>query len=199
MQTDRQQTVLSADHRISSLVLGEWLWVGILTAASPLFTLVLACATPLVAFAALAALNMRLRSAVLLVGSVWLLNQAIGYACLGYPWSFESYAWGIALGGASYLALFVARGTANYLRTTSVMVATGGALLTAFFAFEVILFGVSYILPGGSSAFSWPVVEKVFAINVAALVGLLLLHRAALWVGLIAPARVGQSAPAVWA
>lgn len=199
MRTNRQQTLLSEENRAGAELMGEWVWIGILTAASPLFTVVFTCATPFVAFATLAVMNMRWRTALILMGSVWFINQVAGFGCLGYPWTAGSFEWAVALGGASYIALLSARGMADYLRTTNTVVATAAAFSTAFFAFEAALFGVSYILPGGGSAFRWPVMEKIFAINVAAFLGLLLLHRAALWVGLVTPARIEQSARPVLA
>lgn len=53
----------------------RWLWIGLLTGASVVFSLVFACATP---FATLAALNMKRSDAVALIAVVWLVNQVIG-------------------------------------------------------------------------------------------------------------------------
>jgi hypothetical protein len=55
------------------------LWIALLVAASVAFTLGFACATPLAAFAAIAALSMPRKDALLLIGLVWLANQAIGF------------------------------------------------------------------------------------------------------------------------
>jgi hypothetical protein len=177
-------------YKFGSEATNEWIWIGILTAASPLFTVLFSCATPLAAFATLAALNMRATSAAVLVGFVWFVNQAVGYGCLGYPWTASSLGWGIALGIASYLALFAAQGIAGSLKATGEAVATVGALAAAFIGYQATLFAASYILPGGSAAFTWPVVGKIFAVNAVALLALLILHRLALQVGLLRPAAV---------
>jgi hypothetical protein len=186
-------TQSASSYKFGSQTLNEWMWIGILTAASPLFTVFLACATPFVAFATLAALNMRSRSAAVLIGFVWFVNQAVGYGCLGYPWTAASFGWGIALGGASYVALFTAQRISGSLRAASEAVATAGALISAFVAFKAVIFGVSYILAGTGSAFTWPVVGRTFAVNTLALVALLLLHRMALQVGLLRPMEVENS------
>jgi hypothetical protein len=137
MRTTSQQTLLSRDYQVGSQVVGEWVWIGILTAASPLFTVVFTCATPFVAFATLGVLNMRWRAALILMGSVWFINQVVGFSCLGYPWTAGTFEWGVALGGASYIALLSARGMANYLRTTNTVVATAAVFSTAFVGFKL--------------------------------------------------------------
>jgi hypothetical protein len=177
-------------HKFGSQTMNEWMWIGLVTAASPLFTVVFACATPLAAFATLAALNMRSRSAAILVGFVWFVNQAVGYGCLGYRWTAASLGWGIALGGASYLALFAAQRIFAALRESGEVVSTAGALFSAFIAFKAAIFGVSQIIPGGGSAFTWSVIGKTFAVNTLALLALLILHRLALQSGLLKPAEV---------
>jgi hypothetical protein len=177
-------------YKFGSQTRNEWIWIGILTAASPLFTVVFSCATPLAAFATLAALNMRARSAAVLVGFVWFVNQAVGYGCLGYPWTASSFGWGIALGVASYLALFAAQRISVSIKAAGEAVATAGALVAAFLVYKAALFGASYVLPGGSAAFTWPVVGKIFAVNAIALLALLILHRLALQIGLLRPVAV---------
>src|SRR5215470_851248 len=79
-------------------------WIALLVAASIAFSLGFACATPFAAFAAAAALTMNRRSALLLVGLVWLANQGTGFIVLHYPWRTDSLAWGAGLGIVALLS-----------------------------------------------------------------------------------------------
>jgi hypothetical protein len=87
----------------------RWAWIGLLGGSSIAFSLVFACATPFVALVTLAALNMNRRDALIVSGTVWIANQAVGYGILGYPHTPNSYAWGIAIGIAVFLALLSAQ------------------------------------------------------------------------------------------
>jgi hypothetical protein len=55
-----------------------------------------ACATPLAAFAVVAA-DM-LPQALLVMTAVWIVNQSIGFAALGYPLDASTLLWGFAIG-----------------------------------------------------------------------------------------------------
>jgi hypothetical protein len=61
------------------------LWMAVLTFSSMVFSLGLACATPLAAFGAAAAVTFGRRDALLLSGAVWFVNQCVGYAILWDP------------------------------------------------------------------------------------------------------------------
>ena len=61
------------------------LWIALLVLASAVFSLGFACAVPLAAFAAIAALTLSRRDAFTLVGAVWLTNQIAGFAIHHYP------------------------------------------------------------------------------------------------------------------
>ena len=61
------------------------LWIALLVLASVVFSLGFACAVPLAAFAAIAALTLGKRDAFVLVGAVWLANQIAGFAINHYP------------------------------------------------------------------------------------------------------------------
>jgi len=61
-----------------------------LTFASVLFTLGFACAVPLAAFAAIAAMSFGRREALAAIGAVWLANQAWGFAVMHYPMDRET-------------------------------------------------------------------------------------------------------------
>ena len=92
------------------------LWPSLLVAASLMFSLGLACATPLAAFAAAVALTSSRRDALVLILSVWFTNQFVGFTLLGYPWTASAFAWGVALG--AILPLLCAPAAATILNGT---------------------------------------------------------------------------------
>jgi hypothetical protein len=146
----------------------------------------------LAAFAALAAANMNRRSAGILMGSVWLLNQIVGFTCLGYPRTATTFIWSIALAAASFLALFAAQQVVRNMKTTNYAVGTAAAFIVAFSVLELSMFTVSFFMPGGESDFVWSVFVRIFASNVVALVALSLAHRAATRVELISRFRIEE-------
>lgn len=161
------------------------LWIAIVAFASVLFSLALACATPFAAIATVAGVNMRLRAALSLTAFAWLANQAIGYLVLGYPTTWDSFAWGAAIGIAAILGVVavaaIRRGLPNQI------VATIAGFLAAFCVYELALYAATAVLPSGDGAFSMAVVLEIFWTNALALIGLFALHRLAVTIGLIAP------------
>jgi hypothetical protein len=163
----------------------RWLWILLLTAASVFVTLGMACATPFAALATLGALHMSRRDGLRLIGVAWLADQAIGYGLLGYPRTASSMAWGVALGVAAVLALLAARALADALRAHGAPLAGAAAFAGAFAAYEAGLLAATALLPGGAESFSLPIVAWVLRVNLLSLAGLLILHRLALWIGLV--------------
>src|SRR6516165_11737164 len=82
------------------------LWLGLLVGASVIFSLGLACAVPLAAYAAAAALSLSRRDALLLILLVWAANQLVGFTLLAYPWTASTFAWGATLGIVAVHATF---------------------------------------------------------------------------------------------
>lgn len=79
-------------------------WAAFLVVASTAGSLFFACATPFAAIAAIAALTLPARLALVATMGVWLGNQAVGFLLLGYPFTASSLAWGPVLGGSAILA-----------------------------------------------------------------------------------------------
>jgi hypothetical protein len=131
-----------------------------LTAAVTLFSFALACATPFPALAALAALHLRRSDALALTGIAWVANQAIGYGFLGYPQTWDSFAWGGVIGLSA-------------LAATAVAVVSFTA---AFIAYEAALCGTTAFLPSGPEAFSAPIVMWILRVNALAFVALMLVQ-----------------------
>ena len=163
----------------------RWLWILLLTAASVFVTLGMVCATPFAALATLAALHMSRRDGFRLIGAAWLADQAIGYGLLGYPRTGSSVAWGLVLGLAAVLALLAASALADRLRARGLFVAGAAAFAGAFVAYQGTLFAATAVLSSGAEAFSLPIAGWVLRVNLLSLAGLLILHRLAVWIGLV--------------
>ena len=162
------------------------LWVSLLVAASVVFSLGFACATPLAAFGAAAALMSSRREALALILSVWFANQLVGFTMLGYPWTASTLAWGVALGAAAVLATLAGQWTANRSFDAARVVSFLATGLAAFAAYEAALFVVAAAWLGGAEDFTAAILARIFVINAAAFVGLLVLHRIAVSIGLAA-------------
>ena len=163
----------------------RWLWIALVATASIVSSLALACAMPYAALATLAAVKMGRRDAVALVGVAWLASQVLGYGVLGYPRTFDSYAWGAGLGIASLVALAGAQFVSASLRRMPVAVGITMAFLGAFVVYEAALLGISFLLATDAEAFSARIVLWIFEVNAAAAVGLLALNRLGVRVGLV--------------
>lgn len=157
-------------------------WLALLVVASVALSLGFSCATPFAAFCAVAALTLPRRDAYCLTGGVWLANQAIGFAFLNYPRTWDCLAWGVGIGLAALLSTLVARQTTLRLRELHAVGRTPLVFLLAFAAYGAALLGLSLWL-GGTENFTLAIQLKIFAINAITLVGLLALHRAGVVIG----------------
>ncbi len=167
-------------------------WIALVTASSVLFSLALACATPFAAVATIAGTKMSRRSALVMVGTAWLVNQAIGYLILGYPRTWDSFAWGATIGVAAGLATIAIHGIAQLPGQPIVRIVA--SFIASFVIYEVMLFVATTVLPSGDGAFSLPIVGRMFGINIVAFIGLLAIHRGAVAVGLLARTPASQLA-----
>jgi hypothetical protein len=159
------------------------LWLALLVAGSVVFSLGLACAAPLAAFAAAAALSMSRRDAVLLILLVWLANQLVGFTVLDYPWTASTFAWGAALGIVAILATLAGQWMAGRLANARHAFTATVTFLIAFSVYEVALFAISAMLLGGTEIYTLAIQGRIFAINAAAFVGLLVLNQLAASIG----------------
>jgi hypothetical protein len=152
------------------------LWIASLILASVVFSLGFACAVPLAAFAAVAALTLSRRDAFALVGAVWLANQIAGFALHHYPVTASTLAWGAGLGAVALLSTLAAQWVKDHL-AQSHAVAAMAAFLAAFAVYEGSLFAISLALANGVSDYAPSIVCRIFAINTAAFAALFLVHR----------------------
>jgi hypothetical protein len=144
----------------------------LLVAISAVSSWEFACITPFVAFAVAAPYALATRTALLTVAAVWLVNQAIGFGVLGYPWTADTILWGIAIGAAALaaagFAVIVLR-----LGIRNKVAATGAAFVPAFAVYQGGLYLASFAL-GGSGDFTPAIVGHVAVLNLGwtvALVG----------------------------
>ena len=154
-------------------------WLALLVLAVSGFSFVFACAIPFAAFVVAATLTFAKHDALRVTVALWLANQLIGYFILGYPRTLNSFTWGVAIGLAAVLSLLVAQRIASNLRRGGEMVRAAGAFVGAFAVYEVPLYVLAVAGLGGASSFAVPIVGRIFAVNVIALVVLLGVFRGA--------------------
>ena len=148
---------------IGSVAVQSWFLPVVLVGISAVSSWEFACITPFVAFAVAAGYALSARVAVLTVMAIWLVNQAIGFAVLGYPWTVDTILWGFTIGTAALLAATLACATLR-LGLRNNVTAIGAAFVVAFAAYEGGLFLVTFAL-GGQDAFTPAVVGHVALLN----------------------------------
>jgi hypothetical protein len=170
------------------------LWMALIAAASLVLSFAFACAAPFAALAALAALNLTRREAVIIVAASFLANQAIGFGTLDYPRDALTTAWGAAIGAAALASLFSAEATVRRLRNAHSLARGVAAFSAAFLAYEAALYVATFALGGAKAAFAWPAIKQVLLVDVASFVGLIALDGTMSAIGLTPrPRRVGVS------
>ena len=170
------------------------LWVSLLTAASTVTTLALACATPFPALAALAAVHMRRRDGIALMLLAWAASQAVGFLLLGYPRDGSTLGWGAGLGTAaigSAIAGYAVLRALDY-KWEAARMAT--AYAAGFTAFKGIILLWALVLGGLHTAMAPDLLVEQLLRNGAILIGLYGLYRALVAVGVPAPPRPATAA-----
>jgi hypothetical protein len=153
--------------------------LGLLTAGCALASFALACATPFAAYAVIAGAMLPLSSALLVVGAAWIVNQAIGFGALNYPFDANTVFWGLAIGAAALAATAAAAGPLRALSRVSQLAALGAALVGAYAAYELVLFAFTPAL-GGSGAFTPAIIARLGLLSVVWLAGLFTVCQAAI-------------------
>jgi hypothetical protein len=165
-------------------------WLAALVVVSVGLSLAFACAIPLAAFAALAALTMRRSEAVVLILAIVLANQCLGFAVLHYP--AAGWVWSAAFALVGVAGVFAADWTYRSAALAHPIVACTSAFLAAFAAYEGGLFLITVAAaPGDLATYAAPVVLRILAINAVAFLGLLMAVRIAVGV-LGLPGRLGM-------
>jgi hypothetical protein len=183
--TDRANDRFAATRKRSALHAGTAIWIALISGLTVLGSFAFACAAPLAAVAALAALKMERSDGVALVTLSWLANQIVGFALLSYPHTIDSYAWGAAIGLSAVLGFFAARAATQSSLPQPIAV----AFVVSFAAYQAGLYAAGIAFSYEGDAFSTAVVAEIFAVNFVAYVGFMLVHRAAIALSLLKPAR----------
>lgn len=181
--TDRTAQTSNAS---TSQTAGTAIWIALIAGLTVIGSFAFACAAPLAAVAALAALKMGRSEGLALVVTAWLVNQAVGFLLLSYPHTADSYAWGAAIGVSAvlgFLAACIATRPAMPQPLSPVI-----AFAAAFVTYQIGLYlaGVAFAYEG--DAFSIAIVTEVLVINAVAYVAFVLVHRAAIALELVTPA-----------
>lgn len=152
---------------------GAVAWPLALAAATVFGSLASACMLPFVALGVATAATMPRPRAAATLGAVWGINQLLGFTVMGYPPTVDAFAWGVALGVATLVTMFVAsRLLGEQPRTlTRLLVAFAGA----FAAYEGGLFGFA-LIAGGTGTFTPAIVLLILKNDAMWCTGLLALH-----------------------
>ncbi len=161
---------MSTENTLARLTI----WPATLGAGTVLGSFALACVFPFAAFAALAALTMTRRNALMLVTGVWGINQAVGFLLLSFPWDAQAVGHGIAILVATLAASDLARFAADKVGSNGIGRSLV-ALATAFVAYEVLLLGYAQF-GGGAENFTAEIVSSIALIDALWFAGLMALR-----------------------
>ncbi len=158
----------------------NWFWPALLAVAAVGGSWALACVTPFAAFAAMLATTESRRTALGTVALIWIANQAVGVAVLGYPLDVHSIGWGVAIGIAALLAAGAASAVAqtglrHWLRLVL-------AFAAAFAVYEVALALVAMVT-GELAEFAPATVAQLAVLDAAWLAALVVLREALVLMG----------------
>lgn len=151
-------------------------WPAALGAAAVLGSLAAACMLPFVGLAVVAAATMTRARATATVIAVWLVNQLLGFTLLGYPWTGDAAAWGLALGVGSLAAMTIARAVLGGRRDGGV-VQHLVAFAAAFAGYELLLYAFA-LVAGGTETFAPAIVLQILVNDASWFAGLAALHLA---------------------
>jgi hypothetical protein len=164
------------------------LWIMLLTAASTITTLLLACATPFPALAALAAVHMHRRDGLTLMGAAWAASQLTGFLILGYEIKDTTWGWAAGLGVAALVSAAGSYAALGRLSGRSTALRLAVAYVAGFVAFKLVILFFSFGLGGVATTLDPDILTRQFLRNGAILTGLFLLYRGLVAAGVPAAA-----------
>jgi len=138
------------------------LWIGSMTFASIATTLVLACATPFPALAALAALYVPRKAGIILMLAAWSASQAVGYCLLDYSLTAQNAGWAFTLALAAVAALLVADRAVSALPNQSSFARLVIAYIAAFVGFKLVVLIGAVAMNAGYGAFTPDILLRQF-------------------------------------
>ncbi|HVX37676.1 MAG TPA: hypothetical protein VHC71_15805 [Hyphomicrobium sp.] len=152
--------------------------IVLIAALSITGSLAFACAAPLAAIAALAAFSMSRKTGLALVVTAWLSNQIVGFGLLHYPQTFDTVAWGAALGVSTIVAFLVAHAVVQRIHGGSLILTLPVAFPIAFAIYQLALYLTGMPLEGAEATLSEAVVARVFEVNLVSFAALVVLQLA---------------------
>lgn len=160
------------------------LWIILLTAASTVTTLALACATPFPALAALAAMHMRRRNGLTLMALAWGASQATGFFILHYAIKDTTLGWASGLFVAAMASGLGAYAALKHLEGRPPALRLGTAYVAAFAAFKLVIAAFAAFWLGGlDTSLDLGIMAKQFVRNAAILGGLLAIYHGLIALG----------------
>lgn len=150
-------------------------WIAVLVVAGVGGSVVISCITPFAALGVALAGTVRRSAALSAMIAIWLTNQVIGFAFLGFPWTSFTISWGIAIGAAALLSAFVATVVLNRLPSMLALWRIGIALLLAYLAYQFSLF-LAALFIGSFDAFTFATLAEIGLSNVLWLAGIVVLN-----------------------
>ena len=151
-------------------------WPSALAAAAVLGSLASACMVPLVGLAVVAAATMSRGHAAATVIGAWIVSQLLGFGVMGFPWTADAAAWGLALGVGSLAAVGIAGAVLRRRRDLAVLPLLV-AFAAAFVGYEALLYGFA-LVAGGTETFAPSIVLRVLVNDASWFAGLTALHLA---------------------
>jgi hypothetical protein len=153
----------------------DLLWPMSLAVAAVGGSWLFACVLPFAAFAAILAVTENRSRALGTMALIWIANQAVGYATLGYPGDAHSVLWGLAIGAASLLATGAASFVVARVGIGARWIRLTLAFAAAFLVYEAML-GAFAAFADETANFALGLIAQIAAVDAAWLVGLALLH-----------------------
>lgn len=172
-------------HTSDSFSLPGTIWIILIAALSVVGSLIFACAAPLAAIAALAAISSTRSEGAAMVFVAWLANQVVGFTLHGYPTDASTIGWGFAIGAAALFAYGLARVARDYIGAS--LTALCASFAVSFVAYQLGLFVYGLAIGYQGESFTASIIGNMLAINAVAFVGFLLLHRIAVALSLLKP------------
>lgn len=163
------------------------LWLGLMTAASTGTSLLLACATPYPALAALAGAQARRTDSMLLIILAWAAAQLAGFALVGPSRDAGSHGWSIALLMAATGSLLAAQAGARIGAPWGRAGRLIAGYVAAYIGFKAVVLLWTLLIGADCAAFAPHVLARQFARNGLILIGLVIVDRLVARAG-IAPA-----------
>jgi hypothetical protein len=162
-------------------------WTVVLTLAAIGGSLALSCVTPFAALAVALGGTVGLRASLRAVTVVWFANQIVGFVFFHFPMTANTFLWGIAIGLAAIVTTIVGSVVMKYAASAPSPFRLAVSLLLTFGVYEMMLLAAALLL-GGLENFKPAIIAQLAIIEVASLVGMIVLNEIAValcqpWLG----------------